>query len=325
MAAEADDASAPSASSESATPAAAPATTTTGAAPAMALATAPTEADPEVAPVTTPRGAAPAAPTQEPASAGNAATPSAGAGSAASPSAGPKSTAEQVVAAGKAAAPSGKRQKREAAELVRQAKRAKIVSEAMVVFGLGNVGTEAMKQRHNIGQQVLQGVIARTGATALEDKEGATGVFQLPGEGRRRLLVPPQGAINDSGPALKSALEALGHPQATILAVVDDTALALGLLRLRQKGSSGGHNGLRSIEDIWGEDYHRLRLGINRSGGEQLKEHVLGEFQDAEKPLAEAIVRRAVEAVELWLSLGPEEMEKVMAKVNSPNFRKVAV
>merc|ERR1712048_591677 len=95
-----------------------------------------------------------------------------------------------------------------------------------------------------------------------------------------------------------------------------------GTIRLRAKGSSGGHNGLKSIEGLYGTGYHRLKLGI---GGKPSKEHVVGEFNEDEKSLLDAVAKRATEAIDIWLSHGTDDMQTTFAKINKPEFCKVAI
>lgn len=184
-------------------------------------------------------------------------------------------------------------------------------ASALVAFGLGSVGGDG--QRHNTGARVLEKV-AGSAATAAAELSGLRD-FGDGATGRRRMLLPPQGAINSSGQALKQALETLKLEGAVFLVVVDDCSLPLGTLRLKQKGSSNGHNALKDIESIYGKDYHRLKIGI---GGKPTKEHVIGKFADEEAGIVEEMTRRGALAVTKWLEQGPEDIQKLMTLVNTP-------
>eukprot|EP00928_Gymnodinium_smaydae_P056290 TRINITY_DN39695_c0_g1_i1.p1 TRINITY_DN39695_c0_g1~~TRINITY_DN39695_c0_g1_i1.p1 ORF type:complete len:255 (-),score=40.46 TRINITY_DN39695_c0_g1_i1:140-904(-) len=212
--------------------------------------------------------------------------------------------------------PPGKRARKAAAQ-AESAKRQKVRAPSLVVFGLGSVGEERINERHNVGHRVLAALAQKLNATLIDTCQGAEGTRTVPDKDRPWLLLPPQGSINDSGPSLRKALQSLGQASATTLSVVDDVALPLGTIRLRAKGSSGGHNGLRSIEAEFGADYHRLKVGI---GGDRSAEHVVGEFSADEAELVEAVVTRASEAAAVWLEHGPEEVEKILAIVNAPKF-----
>jgi len=198
---------------------------------------------------------------------------------------------------------------------------------SLVVFGLGNEDAKCRRQRHNVGDRIVRAMAAASSKAAhgVGESEAANGepvAWSVENKGRPWILLPAQGTVNESGPSLKKALEALGFSSAAFLAISDDVALPLGVIRMRQKGSSGGHNGLKSIEKEYSQEYHRLRIGI---GGKAISEHVVGQFTEAEESEhLEAIVARGIQAVEAWLSFGPEEMDKAMSQVNAPDFRSVA-
>lgn len=224
-----------------------------------------------------------------------------------------------------------KKRRREEELEQKRAKRARPPAPALVVFGLGNAEATHAGQRHNVGESVLRqlkkSTTAAAGAADVEQAAAAeaacpdaVGVQRLAGGSRPHLLLPPQGHINASGAALRAALKGLGVEDASVLVVVDDIALPLGVLRMKAKGSSGGHNGLKDIEREYGQEYHRLKLGI---GGSRSKAHVVGDFTPEEQQLLQAVVARAAEAVQVWFKLGPEEIEQVLAKVNAPAFCKV--
>jgi peptidyl-tRNA hydrolase, PTH1 family len=170
-----------------------------------------------------------------------------------------------------------------------------------LVAGLGNPGSEYANTRHNVGFMVLDCLAKRQQVTfsrALSWKSQYAKWNDL-------ILLKPWTFMNNSGDAIGPF--ALYHkilPE-QILVVVDDVALPLGRLRLRQSGSDGGHNGLRSIIDHLGEDFPRLRLGIgstNESG--ELVEHVLSSFLPSEQKTVEAAIERAAEAIEYVVQNG---------------------
>jgi len=198
-------------------------------------------------------------------------------------------------------------------------------SRTLVVLGMGNTGGAAQKERHSLGARILEVFIATKGT----EVESIGGVNPRLAGARRfpcgpvgkdaALILLPCGAINDSGLHLKEAMEAYGVPSAPFLAVVDDCWLPLGSLRMKAQGSSGGHKGLGNIESVCGrgQSYHRLRVGI---GGKNSKEFVTGSFTDDEERELKPIIKAAVKAIETWLSLGPDAIQKVLANVNSPGF-----
>jgi PTH1 family peptidyl-tRNA hydrolase len=126
-------------------------------------------------------------------------------------------------------------------------------------------------------------------------------------DGRRVLLVQPQTYMNRSGDAVARYVAYYRVAVQRILVVVDDADLELGMVRLKPRGSSGGHHGLESIEARLGtREYGRLRLGIGRrdEGRREITDHVLGQFGRVEWEWFERVLDRASEQMECWLESG---------------------
>lgn len=176
-----------------------------------------------------------------------------------------------------------------------------------VIAGLGNPGDEYRDSRHNAGFLVVAG-LARAHRIRLAVGAGdfASGTGRVAGQ--EALLVLPRSYMNESGPALASALCEANAGAADLLVVCDDVNLPLGQLRLRLSGSDGGHRGLRSIIETLGtEAFPRLRLGVGAAPvGEDMVDHVLGDFGEAEREIVREMVLRAVEAIEFSLARGFE-------------------
>jgi len=176
-----------------------------------------------------------------------------------------------------------------------------------VIAGLGNPGDEYRSSRHNAGVLVVAG-LARAHRIRLAVGAGdfASGTGRIAGQ--EALLVLPRSYMNESGPALASALCEANAGAADLLVVCDDVNLPLGQLRLRLSGSDGGHRGLRSIIETLGtEAFPRLRLGVGAAPvGEDMVDHVLGDFGEAEREIVREMVLRAVEAIEFSLARGFE-------------------
>ena len=137
-----------------------------------------------------------------------------------------------------------------------------------IVVGLGNPGSRYEKTRHNIGWLVLDRLADRVGAGGrVKSKDAAASVRGRLGDDEL-ILVKPMTYMNLSGVAVRKVLARERVPMADLLVVVDDMALPFGKLRLRERGSAGGHNGLRSIIGEMGtEDFARLRVGIGSAEG----------------------------------------------------------
>ncbi len=162
-----------------------------------------------------------------------------------------------------------------------------------LIAGLGNPGRQYVGTRHNVGFLVLD-ELARRAAVAFQfDAKWKADVASCGG----RTLMKPQTFMNLSGEAVGSFVRYHRlHPE-EVLIVFDDTALPLGELRMRRSGSSGGHNGLRSvIAHLGTESVPRLRVGIGAAPG-SLHNYVLGRFSEEELPVVHASVSRAADAI----------------------------
>lgn len=170
--------------------------------------------------------------------------------------------------------------------------------------------------RHNIGFLVVDVLAERAGRPVkLVECEALTGRITLGAE--VVLLAKPQTFMNASGQAVALLCAKYDcNPQCDLLAVVDDVALPFGRLRLRAKGSAGGHNGLKSLSaKLKTEHYARLRVGIGPAHPvKNLADFVLGNFSAAERSVLPALTARAADAVEAWVQYG---IEPAMARFNA--------
>ena len=175
-----------------------------------------------------------------------------------------------------------------------------------VVVGIGNPGPRYTATRHNLGFRVVDRLAERY-AIALSRRRFDALVGDGSAGARRVLLVKPQTYVNLSGSAVAPLMRWHKRPLEDLLVVTDDLSLDLGKLRVRRRGSSGGHNGLRSIIECLGTDaFARVRIGIGRGRGSDPVAHVLGRFEPDEAPVAEGAIEQAVGAVETWLEQGIE-------------------
>jgi len=186
----------------------------------------------------------------------------------------------------------------------------------VVVFGLGNPGPEYADTRHNIGWRVIETLVARWRAERGPDQP-THHWWRAERGGTAVALVAPQTYMNRSGDAVAAVRDGPGLEPGSMLVVLDDVYLPLGTLRLRARGSSGGHRGLESIEAALGSsDYPRLRIGVGEAGSsEQLRDHVLETFGPDERETVEAAIESAADAVECWVGDG------IVAAMNRYNKR----
>ena len=184
------------------------------------------------------------------------------------------------------------------------------------MVGLGNPGERYRRTRHNAGFMVVDALAARTRA-ARGREEADAWVTDARIGGADVLLVKPLTFMNRSGSAVEALRSARGLRPGDVLAVVDDAALDLGDLRMREQGSHGGHNGLRSLIETMGtEEFPRVRVGIRRGElPDDLAEYVLSEFPEEDVLVVQEVVGRAAEAVECFLRDGPAA---AMNRFNGP-------
>lgn len=175
-----------------------------------------------------------------------------------------------------------------------------------LIVGLGNPGRIHRENRHNIGFKVVSYLAERhdISLTRVEMKAilGKGNIL-----GRTVMLAKPQTFMNDSGSAVGRLADYYDILPASLMVVYDEIDLPLGTLRLREKGGSGGHNGMKSIIVRVGSDFPRLRLGIGRPPGRmEAAAYVLRDFKGEDKLMASEMVESAALAVESYLCDGIE-------------------
>lgn len=183
-----------------------------------------------------------------------------------------------------------------------------------LVVGLGNPGAQYASTRHNVGFMVLDRLARRSGVE-INKKQCNARVALCTLAGHRVCLAKPQTFMNLSGEAVACLVRFYKLSPGDLLVVYDERDLPVGKIRLRERGSAGGHRGLQSIIGMLGTgDVPRLRIGIGRPAEIEAVDHVLGRFSAEERPLIEEALNRAVEAVEATLAEG---MEAAMNKSNA--------
>lgn len=182
-----------------------------------------------------------------------------------------------------------------------------------LIIGLGNIGLQYEQTRHNIGFEIVDTFAREINA------QFTLGKHAMIAEGRIKnktfLLVKPTTFMNLSGKAVNHYIQTYKMPLENILVITDDLALDLGVIRLRSKGSHGGHNGLRNIEEtLQSQQYPRMRFGI----GNQFDKHrqidfVLGKWKAEESPIIEEKKLKATEAIKSFMLEG---IGQAMTKYN---------
>jgi PTH1 family peptidyl-tRNA hydrolase len=177
--------------------------------------------------------------------------------------------------------------------------------KSKIVVGLGNPGSKYDGTRHNVGYAVIDQLARGPGVGRFQGRFQAQ-VAEWREDERKVLLVKPETFMNLSGRSVRQFVDFYQVPLNGLLVVCDDINLPLGKLRARARGSHGGHNGLRDIQNHLGTtEYSRLRIGVD-APGEDAVEHVLGRFRPSERPIIDDAVSLAVQAVVTWTHKGIE-------------------
>lgn len=173
-----------------------------------------------------------------------------------------------------------------------------------LIAGLGNPGMKYTQTRHNIGFEVLDRFVSES--SAIFETERHADMAELKFKGRKLILIKPNTFMNLSGKAIQYWLQKEKIPVSNLLVISDDLALPFGTLRLKGKGSAGGHNGLKDIEDILNtQGYSRLRFGIGNdySKGRQ-SDFVLGEWSEKEQLLLSERLDQSIKFIQSFASIG---------------------
>lgn len=190
-----------------------------------------------------------------------------------------------------------------------------------LIAGLGNIGEEYARTRHNIGFDVADAL-----ATSLKkEEEGGTRLFTTDKlaminfsrfKGKQIVIIKPTTYMNLSGKAINYWLQAEKIPLEHLLVVTDDLALPFGTLRMKKKGSDGGHNGLNNIAEVLNTtEYSRLRFGIGSdfSKGKQV-DYVLGKWNPEEEEKLKERIQTSVEMIKSFIGIG---IDRTMSAYNN--------
>ncbi len=179
-----------------------------------------------------------------------------------------------------------------------------------LVIGLGNIGTEYERTRHNVGFMCLKQFAENHGL-----KWKKSSLFYHAGN-KDYMLIMPSTFMNNSGKAYISAISKY-QPINQVLIISDDLELPLGKLRIRTSGGDGGHNGLKSIFAAAGtNDIPRLRIGIGRSDELSARDFVLDSFSEQEKPVVETAVKQVCDWLETFIQYDLDRMLDEYSKYN---------
>lgn len=182
-----------------------------------------------------------------------------------------------------------------------------------LIVGLGNPGKEYENTRHNMGFKVLDNINERLGAIKWKERDGGL-YFDCHLDMCKVIFLKPQKYINLSGDVLIKFVSFFDIKTENIIVISDDLDLPIGSIKIKEKGSSGGHNGLKNIETRLGtSEYKRIKLGISNNKSIDTKDYVLGKFSNEEKKMVNEAIDKAATATLECIS---HPFNEIMSKYN---------
>ncbi|MFT4415983.1 aminoacyl-tRNA hydrolase [Fredinandcohnia humi] len=172
-----------------------------------------------------------------------------------------------------------------------------------LIVGLGNPGRQYEETRHNVGFKVIDELSIRLQIPL--DKAKFNGIFgQGVIHGEKVLILKPLTYMNLSGESVRPLMDYYDIDVEDILVIYDELDIPVGKIRLREKGSAGGHNGMKSIIHHLGtQDFKRVRIGVDRpSNGMKIADYVLGRFLDEEAQQIKDAIQKSADAAEKWIT-----------------------
>ena len=184
-----------------------------------------------------------------------------------------------------------------------------------LIVGLGNIGEEYAKTRHNVGFQILD-ALARASNIVFDVNKRYGAIAEYKFKGHIFILLKPSTYMNLSGNAVRYWLQKENIAPENLLVLVDDLALPFGAIRIRTKGSDAGHNGLKHINETLGSnEYARVRFGIgNQFNKGQQVDYVLGEWSEEESNLLPERIDKVVQIIKSFGTIG---IERTMNQFNN--------
>jgi PTH1 family peptidyl-tRNA hydrolase len=183
-----------------------------------------------------------------------------------------------------------------------------------LIVGLGNIGDEYVNTRHNIGFTILDTIAKENNLNFTVDRLASVAEYKF--KGKTLILVKPSTYMNLSGKAVNYWLQAEKISKENLLVLTDDLALPFGSVRMKGKGSDGGHNGLKDIQEtLTTSEYARLRFGVGNefSKGKQV-DYVLGKWDSEESKTLEARVKLTIEMIQGFATIG---LQRTMSAYNN--------
>ena len=184
----------------------------------------------------------------------------------------------------------------------------------MLIVGLGNPGSEYAANHHNIGFMMVDSVADKYNVKFKNEKKFQAEVAEFRYNNEKHYIIKPQTYMNLSGKSVKAFVDYYKISLDDIIVIYDDLDIPLGDIRIRKNGSSGGHNGMKSIiSNLNSEEFKRIRIGIGRNSDNNVIDYVLSDFTNAEKQIIEPVINMAPAII---TDLLDRDIDYIMNKYN---------
>jgi PTH1 family peptidyl-tRNA hydrolase len=185
---------------------------------------------------------------------------------------------------------------------------------SILILGLGNIGKEYKNTRHNVGFEILDAIADELGIKFCENAKLHAEVAEINLDGQKLILAKPTTYMNKSGDALIALINAYKINKQNVWIVYDDASMQLGSIRVRAEGSSGGHNGIKSVIDVLGtQTFWRFKIGVDCPPENiPLEDWVLSKFTKEQKELLVRVVELTKETILNAVQTEPEEESEIL-------------
>ncbi len=185
--------------------------------------------------------------------------------------------------------------------------------ECLLIVGLGNPGSEYKNNRHNVGFQMIEAIAESVASDFFKKISKIAEISSCFYEKKKIIFAKPQTFMNVSGRAIRFLIDFYKIPVSKVIVFHDDIDLPFGRVKIKKGGGNGGHNGLKSIDNLAGNDYWRVRIGIGRPAEKSMiVSYVLGNFSEEESEKLNDIKKIISENLSILFSNDPKKLESLI-------------
>lgn len=185
--------------------------------------------------------------------------------------------------------------------------------DCLLIVGLGNPGLEYENNRHNVGFQTIEAMVETVASGSFKKMSQIAEISSCFFEKKKIIFAKPLTFMNLSGRAVRFLIDFYKIPLSKVIVLHDDIDLPFGRVKIKKGGGNGGHNGLKSIDNLAGNDYWRVRIGVGRPAEKSMVvSYVLGNFSSEESKKLDEIKKIIVENLSILISNDPKKLESLI-------------